>query len=211
MSRLVERSAPALAGLLGALLLSACATGQGSFVAGSGGGGDNSFFAEETFSDDAGFDSAAPTLLAAGGNVLLPGSRASIASGPGLLGANGSTSLTAPLTTANLTAQLGGPLLGLGGSRTALLGVSVSPALLGSSANLSTSLGGSFTPNTAATQLLININAVATTPVTGPIGTPSLPPLTPPTMTSGVPGSTPLSVLLSLLPKPGVVPGPLGN
>ena len=216
MSRFAERSAPLLAALLGGLLLSACATGQGSFVAGSGGGGSDSFFADESSSDDSSFDTAAPTLLAAGGNVLLPGSRAPIAStaGANLLGVNAATGLTAPLTTVNVTAQLSGPLLGLSGPRTALLGLSANPALLGSSLNISTNLGGTITPNTAATQLLINVNAVATTPVTGPIGlptSPTLPPLTPPTLTSGVPGSTPLSTLLALLPKPGGQGGLLGN
>jgi hypothetical protein len=218
MNRRVERHSFAIVGLLGSLLLGACATGQGSFVAGSGGdGGGDSAFAEEAFNDDGGaFDSAAPSLLAAGGPALLPGSRAPLATpstgvgGATLLGVNASTGLiSTPLGTASLSTQLSGPLLSLGGPRTALLGVSANPALLGSNLNLAANLGGAVTPNTAATQLLINVNAVATTPVTPPIGTPSLPPLTPPTLTSGVPGSTPLGVLVSLLPKPGG--GLLGN
>jgi hypothetical protein len=209
MRRTAAKSSPVAATLLVGLLLSACATGQGSFVAGSGGGDGGGFFAEESFTDDTSFDSAAPTLLAAGGNALLPIASSPV-SGANLLGVNATTGLiTTPLGAAGLSTQLGGPLLSLSGPRTALLGVSANPALVGSNLNLAVNLGGTVTPNTAATQLLINVNAVAATPVTPPIGTPSLPPLIPPTLTSGVPGATPLSVLVSLLPKPGG--GLLGN
>jgi hypothetical protein len=90
-----------------------------------------------------------------------------------------------------------------------LLGLSANPALLGSSLNIAASVGGTVTPNTAATQMLINLSAVATTPVTPPIGTPSLPPLLPPALTGGVPGSIPLSALLPRPATPGG--GLLGN
>jgi hypothetical protein len=49
-----------LAALLGAASLAGCATGQGSFVAGSGGGGGDDVALEE----DQSFDDAAPGLLA---------------------------------------------------------------------------------------------------------------------------------------------------
>jgi hypothetical protein len=215
MSRSAKPYVSATAGALASLLVAACATGQGSFVAGSGGGGESAV-AEDSFSaEDGYFDTAAPGLLAAGGNVLLPGGRTPLAvqSGAsvnaGLLGVNASAGLVAPLTTANLSASLRGPLLSLGGPRTALLGLSANPALLGSSLNIAASVGGTVTPNTAATQMLINLSAVATTPVTPPIGTPSLPPLLPPALTGGVPGSIPLSALLPRPATPGG--GLLGN
>lgn len=239
MGKFVSRRRPLAACLLSVLWLGGCATGQGSFVAGSGGASDAESFAEdEGFHSDAALDRDAPGLLAASGNVLLPGgrnlappslsrggagSKPLLSTGPanaevdvnlGLLnGANASAGLTTGLGAVNVATALGGPLLALNGSRAALLGVSaVGPNLLGATPNLSASVGTAVNPATAATQSLINATVGASTPsgpVTAPIGGA---PLTPPVL--GVPGTTPLQTLLPLLPtapKPPALPGLPGN
>lgn len=237
----VARRRSLTACLLSMLCLSACASGQGSFVAGSGGGGDGgeAFVEEDGFYSDGTFERDAPGLLAASGNVLLAGGRnlspptlglgaaanprPLLSTGPVaadvdinaslLNGANATTGLTTALGTANVNAALGGPLLALNGSRAALLGVGVvGPNVLGVTPNASASVGTAINPATAATQSLINATVGATTP-NGTITTPiGGAPLSPPTI--GVPGTTPLQTLLPLLPtapKPPVLPGLLGN
>lgn len=230
---------------LAALSLSACATGQGSFVAGSGGGGGDGAF-EEAFMEDAPLDEAAPGLLAASGNALLPGAR-SLSSGSGGVGAptavnrpnllstgpiaanidasvnllngapsaNLTTGLNSSLASANINANLGGPLLALNGSRSALLGLGVTgPTVLGATPSLALSLGGTINPATAATQTLINASVGVTQQPAAP-GQPTTgkPPLLPPAL--GVPGLTPLQTLLPLLTAPSpttpVLPGLLGR
>lgn len=215
---------------LAALSVSACATGQGSFVAGSGGGG-GAF--DEAFVDDAPLDEAAPGLLAASGSALLPGARnvspaapavsaSTTMTGPNLLStgpiaanvdasvnllngapsANLTTGLTTALASANVSANLGGPLLALNGSRSALLGLGVAgPTVLGATPNLTVSLGGAVNPATVATQTLINAS-VGVTQQPSPPGQPAtgLPPLLAPSL--GVPGLTPLQSLLPLLTAP---------
>ncbi len=240
MGILVSRATSLAACLMSTICLSACATGQGSFVAGSGGGSDNGeAFAEDDGSyADTAFERDAPGLLAASGNVLLAGGRnltpptlnAGGASGAGPLlstgpasagvdanvsllnGANASAGLTTGLASVNVNAALGGPLLALNGSRAALLGASaVGPNVLGVTPNLSAGVGAAVNPATAATQSLINATVGATTP-NGPINAPGGGPLLPPVL--GVPGTTPLQTLLPLLPtapKPPVLPGLLGN
>jgi len=231
---------------LAALSVSACATGQGSFVAGSGGSvGDVS--SEATFVEDAPLDEAAPGLLAASGNALLPGVRTispaagaagstassngasllstGLSTGPisakvdaginllnGAPSANLATGLTTSLASVNGGANLGGPLLALNGSRSALLGVGVAgPTVLGATPSLTANVGGALTPATAATQTLIS----ATASITQEASNPSRPPLLPPVL--GVPGTTPLQTLLPLLttpsptPKPPGLPGLLGQ
>jgi hypothetical protein len=207
----------AAAGLISAVCLGGCATGQGSFIAGSGG-------PSETFQEDDGgyFEENAPGLLAASGNALLPGGRQRAGAGPvsadlnvsaGLLsGASMSLGVAAGATSVNVTTALGGPLLALNGSRTALLGVNaVGPGVLGVTPNLSLGVAGAINPATAATQTLVSATVGVATPggpVTVPVGGG---PLTPPTL--GVPGTTPLQVLLPLLPTapPAVLPGLLGQ
>jgi hypothetical protein len=230
------------------LSLAACATGQGSFVAGSGGGGD-----EQALTEEQTFEETAPGLLAASGNALLPGGRilaapsantaistaSSIApplltTGPVaanvdasvnlLNGAAVSANLTTSLASVRTNVSLGGPLLALNGSQAALLGLGVTgPTVLGTTPNLTATLGAAVNPATAATQTLISATVGATqTPVTPPItspgtGTPSLPPILPPALlppSLGVPGTTPLQTLLPLLrptSTPPLLPGLLGN
>jgi hypothetical protein len=230
---------------LAALSLSACATGQGSFVAGSGGSGDGGV---QEFAEDAPLDEAAPGLLAASGNALLPGVRntspAALAAGaPALLGggpvaglstgpvaanvdasvnllgggapaANLNAGLATSLAAANVNAKLGGPLLALNGSPSALLNLGVAgPTVLGATPNLTVNVGGALNPATAATQTLISATVGVTQQPTTTPSQPSTgqPPLLPPVL--GVPGTTPLQTLLPLLtapsttPKPPVLPG----
>jgi hypothetical protein len=141
-----------------ALSVSACATGQGSFVAGSGGGGGD----EQAFAEDQTFEETAPGLLAASGNALLPGGRSFAASSPAtavatpsgsappllstgpvaanvdasvslLNGAAVSANLATSLASVRTNLNLGGPLLALNGSQAALLGSGVTgPTGLGS-------------------------------------------------------------------------------
>jgi hypothetical protein len=121
-----------------ALSLGACATGQGSFVAGSeGGGGD-----EQAFVEDQTFEENAPGLLAASGNALLPGGRTLVAS---------NATSAAPLSTSPLTANVDA-------SANLLNGAAVS-------ANLASSLGSvrarPVTTNIDASAGLLNGAAVS--------------------------------------------------
>jgi hypothetical protein len=196
------------------LALSACAGGVGSFVAGSGGGDSSSEFAQ----DDTFFEDTAPGLLAAGGNALLPGSRARIAStaSPAQAALLGVSPVSAPLASANLslTANLTGPLLGLNGQRTGLLGLNTTVGLLGVGAQTNVALGGSVSPDTAATRLLISLTSVVNTPAPPSSGGSTSPPAQAPLLPVTVPGVTPLSSLLSRLPTSPVttpVTGALGG
>ncbi|MBO9547157.1 hypothetical protein [Caulobacter sp.] len=220
------------AALLG---LTACATGQGSFVAGSGGSSsDGEAFAFDE-SGDTSFEQNAPGLLAASGNALLPGGRnlapprlnaattnaaPLLSTGPVnadlnanvslLNGSNASVGLNSALGSVNVNAALGGPLLALNGSNAALLGINaIGPNVMGVTPNLTASLGGAINPATAATQTLISATVGATQQPSQP--TTGQPPLLPPVL--GVPGATPLQTLLPLLttPKPPVLPGLLGQ
>jgi hypothetical protein len=228
MGNSIGRGRSLTACLLSMLCLTACATGQGSFVAGSGGSSDGgeAFAEDDGAQGDVAFDRDAPGLLAASGNALLPGgrnlapptlsggtssvSRPLLSTGPVsadvnvtaslLNGAAASAGLNTGLASVNVNTALGGPLLALNGSRAALLGVSaVGPNVLGVTPNLSAGLGGAINPATAATQSLINASIGATTP-NGPVTAPigGGSPLLPPVI--GVPGTTPLQNLLSLLP-----------
>jgi hypothetical protein len=222
-----------------ALSVSACATGQGSFVAGSGGGGGD----EQAFAEDQTFEETAPGLLAASGNALLPGGRSFAASSPAtavatpsgsappllstgpvaanvdasvslLNGAAVSANLATSLASVRTNLNLGGPLLALNGSQAALLGIGVTgPTVLGTTPNLTANLGAAVNPATAATQTLISATVGATqTPISTPLPGTGTPPLLPPIL--GVPGTTPLQTLLPLLrptSTPPVLPGLLGN
>lgn len=184
------------ASLGAAFCLAGCASGQGSFLAGSGG-------QSAVASSDAellGFENAAPNLLAASGNALLPGSRspaaATLLDQPQLgRGAGLNAAVTAPglgvgaslasPATASL-ALSGSPLMGLGGA--GLLGASAGTRLgVMPGASVSTGLG-------ATTQ------GVAPSLISGLGG--GAPATTGPTV-SRVPGAQPLQTLLTGLRPPG--------
>lgn len=188
-----------------ALALSACATGGGSLIAGSGGQG-----ASDALAEDIAFETAAPDIVAASGTALLPGSR-SAASAP-LLGQPGNQGIAAaglrdansPLLTGSLTTSglIRGPLLGLNsGGRSLLLGVSADANVLGRvGAGVSvtpTVATTTVSPTTAATGLLVSLGGQIRTTLPPTAGASPTSPMTPPTL--GVPGATPLAALTPLL------------
>lgn len=154
------------AAALSALVLTACATGQGSFVAGSGGGGNNGV-SEEAFDDGASLDEAAPGLLAASGNALLPGvrsaSRAAVA--VGVQAASGGSNLlaTGPVAAngdASINLLGGAPAANVGAAlTTSLAAANVGAGLLGANGALSANLTTGLTSPLASTNVAANVNA----------------------------------------------------
>ena len=176
----VSRRRSLAACLLSVLCLGACATGQGSFVAGSGSSSDNgeTFAEDDGFYSDAAFDRDAPGLLTASGNVLLAGGR-NLA--PPTLGAGAGSSAPPLLSTGPVRADLdvnagllnganasAGLATGLGTANVnvgLLNGTNASAGLatgLGS-ANLNAALGGPLLALNGSQASLLGVSAVGPT------------------------------------------------
>lgn len=125
-----------VAGLASAVLLSACATGEGMFLTGSDGPSDAAAFDDSEFGDepsDDAFASSANAILAASGNVRLPYAGNSAANAAPSLGGT-LAGLTAP---ASVNVQLGASVAGLLAGTAAALNLNPGAGQAGVSASLS--------------------------------------------------------------------------